>query len=187
MSKTISDRVYQYKIDEHDRIIEVSDNWNDFAADNEASNNCFYPNLISKSLWDFIADKETENLYMMAIEKVRTTNSEIKIPIRCDSPELIRHIEIAIYPLSENHIQFSSKINQIISRDPVQLLDFYVDRSDESVKICSYCKQVEVSENNWAEVEQAIIDLDLFGSHVLPRLTHGVCPTCYDSIMEKIK
>ncbi len=177
---------YLYKINEYDKIIEVSQNWNEFAQSNLAAPSCFYPELINKSLWDFIADKETAHLYQLAVEKVRKSKNIVNIPIRCDSPETKRFLEITIKPLPEDHIEFSSKIIRIESRDPVQLLDFYVDRSDEFVKICSYCKQIELSEDEWIEADRAIIELDLFGSYILPRLTHGVCPMCYESIMEKL-
>lgn len=182
----MNDDTYAYKIDSFDRIIDVSKNWNKFANDNHAARSSFYPEIINKSLWNFIADKETINLYQMAVEKVRSSNKIVNIPIRCDSPELKRFIEISIKPLPDNIIEFSSKIIGIERRDPVELLDFYIDRSDEFIKICSYCKQVEIAENEWVETDKAIIELDLFGSYILPRLTHGVCPLCYESIMEKL-
>ncbi|MGD8953111.1 MAG: hypothetical protein PVI45_01945 [Desulfobacterales bacterium] len=38
-----------------------------------------------------------------------------------------------------------------------------------------------MSKNHWVETERAVKELDLFGPKTLPLLTHGVCPSCYES------
>jgi hypothetical protein len=38
-----------------------------------------------------------------------------------------------------------------------------------------------MSKNHWVETERAVKELDLFGPKALPLLTHGVCPSCYES------
>lgn len=54
-----------------------------------------------------------------------------------------------------------------------------VERSEEFVIICSWCKLVEV-ESGWLEVEEAIDKLGLFDEPVLPRISHGCCSPCFE-------
>lgn len=43
--------------------------------------------------------------------------------------------------------------------------------------MCSWCKKVALG-GQWHEVEDAVRTLNLFSSHELPRISHGMCPTC---------
>lgn len=183
--KTFSnpENIYVYRIDGNDNIIYVSDNWNKFAKDNGASKSCLLSFVLNKPLWDFIADIETIHLYKLLVEMARTKKKSITVPIRCDSPNLRRFIEIIIKPLPGNSVEFSSQIIRVEQRDFLEILDTTVDRSEDLVCICSYCKKIEVSENEWLDTEKAVEFLDLFKSAELPQLTHSVCPVCYKSAL----
>jgi hypothetical protein len=39
-----------------------------------------------------------------------------------------------------------------------------------------------MSEVRWVEVETAIAELDLFGQVPLPRISHGICPSCSENL-----
>ncbi len=177
------ENIYVYRINGDDKITYVSDNWNKFAKDNGASKSCLSSFVLNKSLWDFIENTETIYLYKLLVEMIRTKKKSITIPIRCDAPDLRRFIEIIIKPLPENYVEFSSQIIGIEQRDFLQILDKTIDRSEDFVTICSYCKKIEVSENEWLDTEKAVEFLGLFKSTKLPQLTHSACPVCYKSAM----
>jgi hypothetical protein len=130
---------------------------------------------------------ETRHLYQIMLEKVRKNNARIKVPFRCDSPAYRRFMELEIFTLDENLIEFRSRIVKLEFRPHVDLLDFSVDRSDEFVRICGWCKKIYVSEAKLVEVEEAVEELNLFGETKLPQLTHSICPSCKESLTQSLK
>ena len=44
--------------------------------------------------------------------------------------------------------------------------------------ICSYCKRIRDDENYWHAVEAYISE------HTNTRFSHGICPTCYENVVE---
>jgi hypothetical protein len=177
---------YIYRIDENDNIIYVSDNWNTFIDENFGDDSCKTPHIIGRSFWDFITDSETSHLYEIMVIKVREAGRSLTVPIRCDAPDLKRYIEITVSLLENNIVEFNSTITKTESREPLDILDKSIPRSDELIKICSYCKKINVNDSCWLHTEHAIEKLKLFEKKQLPKLTHGVCPTCYDEMMKTL-
>lgn len=102
--------------------------------------------------------------------------SRIRIPFKCDSPECRRFMEMKLFLLPGDSIEFLSKILKLEFRDPVVLLDPLAERSEESLKICSWRKKIFLSKAGWVEIEEAIRVMDLFAGPQFPQLTHRICP-----------
>ena len=49
------------------------------------------------------------------------------------------------------------------------------------ITICSYCHDVRIETQVWQDVEKFITD------KTLSELTHGICPTCYQKVMQELK
>lgn len=173
-----------YHIDKEQRIVFLNDNWNLFANSNSGGH-LTSNTVLNKTIFTFISDESCRHLYQMLIQRCRKKQKVIKLSFRCDSPETRRFMLMEIIPLENESIEFKSCIVKEVSRDPVKLLYMNVDRSDEFVKICSWCKRVRVNENNWVEVEDAIEKMGLFSVQVLPQLTHGMCQKCYEYVRKK--
>ena len=47
--------------------------------------------------------------------------------------------------------------------------------------ICSYCKRIRGDENYWERVESYISE------HTDAQFTHGICPTCYDTVLGELE
>ena len=139
--------------------------------------------VLGKSLWDFISDIETRHIYKLVLDRVREKLQPAVFPINCDSPEVKRLIQITISPLGEGALEFSSTIVELTQRNSVAILDASIERTDDIVRMCSFCKKIAVSETEWAETQQAITILNLFGKNKMPQLSHGVCPSCFDNII----
>ncbi|MGE3727108.1 MAG: PleD family two-component system response regulator [Candidatus Sericytochromatia bacterium] len=45
--------------------------------------------------------------------------------------------------------------------------------------ICSYCKNIRNDENYWQKLESYLSE------HTHVQLTHGICPTCYQDVVQK--
>lgn len=185
MNRQQDSRTFAYWIDSNDMIVVVNDDWLSFASENIYD--LSQGSVVNKLLWDFITDKETKHLYKIMLEKVRSHNVRIKVPFRCDSPDCRRFMELEIFTLTENLIEFRSRIVKLEFRPKVDLLDVDVDRSDEFVRICGWCKKIFVAETKWLEVEEAVEQLDLFGVPKLPQLTHGICPSCKEDVFQELK
>lgn len=56
----------------------------------------------------------------------------------------------------------------------------HVQRLQGLLPICSYCKKVRNETNYWEQVDSYLT------SHSDVQLTHGICPTCMDTMMEKL-
>ena len=175
-----------YRIDAGDRIVSVGENWQAFADENNAQDACFAPRVIGSSIWDHIQDPETHHIYKVLVEKVRQTGAPITMPLRCDAPDLIRELEITLIPESDGDVTFLSKTIRVEPRASAPLLAGCQPRSEDFVRICSFCKKIDLDGDQWVEIEAADIKKEYFNDTPLPQLTHGVCPICFDIAMAEL-
>ena len=91
-------------------------------------------------------------------------------------------MEMKLSLLSGNAIEFISHLLREEWREPLDFLDNSRDRSGEFLKVCSWCKRINIPGQGWGEVEAAIAPLDLFGHHTTPRMTHTICDSCHDAV-----
>lgn len=170
------DRVFMYRIDAEDKIINVNEEWLSFASENGTQ---FTNDLITKkTLWDFISDQETVHLYKIMLQKVRQKKKRLKVPFRCDSPSVRRFMVLEMFSPDGGSVDFSSHILKQEKRKSIKLLESNVERSNKTVRMCSWCKKMKVSETTWVEVEEAVQTLNLFELEKFPILTHTICPEC---------
>jgi hypothetical protein len=181
MEKPLDQRRFIWIIDAADKIVHVNDDWLAFAGENTA------PQLtaslvLDQLIWRFIQGQETSYLYQQIFRRVRAGKSPVTFPFRCDSPDCRRFMEMKLTLLPGDAIQFISHLVREERRDPVDLLDAFRDRSGEFVKVCSWCKKINIPGQGWGEIEAAIGPLDLFGHHTTPRMTHTICDACHAAV-----
>ena len=155
MEKPLDHRSFIWIIDDADKIVHVNDDWLAFARENTA------PQLtaslvLDQPIWRFIQGQETSYLYQQIFGRVRAGISPVKFPFRCDSPDCRRFMEMKLSLLPGDAIQFIAHILREEWRDPVDLLDASRDRSGEFLKICSWCKKINIPGQGWGEIEAAI-------------------------------
>ena len=178
-------RRFIWVIDDADSIIHVNDAWLAFAQENDAPE-LTEDRVLNHSLWSFIVGQDTSYIYKQIFDRVRKGTKSPVIPFRCDAPDRRRFMEMHLSLLPDNAIQF---LAVILHQEPRQSVDFLgtpVDRSGELVEICSWCKKVFIPELGWRELEEAIEPLNLFEPGSMPRMTHTICPTCYDSLEQEL-
>jgi hypothetical protein len=181
MEKPLDQRSFIWIIDDADKIVHVNEDWLAFAGENNA------PQLtaslvLDQPIWRFIQGQETSYLYNQIFSRVRAGRSPVKFPFRCDSPDCRRFMEMKLALLPGDAIQFMAQMFREEWRDPVDLLDASRDRTREFVKVCSWCKRIDIPGRSWGEIEAAITALDLFGHHSMPRMTHTICDSCRGAI-----
>jgi hypothetical protein len=184
MNAPEADQTIEYRIDCQDLLIYVSDSWTEFALAN-GSPDLVSERVIGKPLLSFVSDPETRHLYQIILKRVRTREIPVVVTLRCDSPDLRRFLQLITSRLPNQEIQFLSRTLRTEPRDSMPLLDRNSHRSSKYLRICSWCKRVLLANDQWVEVEEAVMQLELFCLDALPRLTHGVCPACYGAVMEE--
>ncbi len=170
---------YAYTIDNEDKIISVSDNWQLFAEENQAAETLLPHMIENKPIWQFIEGPEATHLYANILKNIREHNKSVTIPFRCDSPDKRRYLKLTISPIQHNSIEFVSHLIREETRDTVDFLKFDLPRSNEMITMCCMCNKVKLAENFWVEVEGAIVSLKLFELNTLPKISHGLCNECY--------
>lgn len=173
-----------YRVNDRDEIVFVNEEWLRYSLDNQTFD--LTPDKVSgKSLWSFVTDETTQHLYREMMRQVRRGEA-VTFTIRCDSAECRQLLEMTVSLLSSGEIQFETRTVWTEKREPQPLLESDAARSDELLRMCGWCKRVDVGENVWEEVENATVRLNLFNRQSLPQLTHGICHSCYAGMTEKL-
>ncbi len=171
-----------YQLGPDNRILSVNPAWDAFALANQAPHlqaDC----VVGESLFSYFSGMETSHLYEVMIDRVRQNQHATVVSFRCDAPSMRRFMELKIAPLPGSVLEFSATTLRQESRQRVSVLDVQQPRSDEMLKMCAWCKRVDLS-GDWVEIEQAIESMDLFHRAEQPRITHGICRPCV-KIMEQ--
>ncbi|MBL9137842.1 MAG: hypothetical protein JNK85_18380 [Verrucomicrobiales bacterium] len=174
-----------YSVDAEHRIRWIANDWHDFASHNQGSH-LTPAQLIGRSLWDFISDPSTRSIYRTLVDIVLLRGTPTTFGFRCDSPTHRRHMRMEMSRPRQGICQFRSMILADEERRYVSFIDTEQPRSDEFVRICSWCKRIAHPLGHWIEVEQAVSDLGLFTRRVQPLPTHGICPGCESTLLRQI-
>ena len=165
-----------YRIDAADAIRFVGPQWIVFARDNEA------PELteelvLERPIWDFVAGAEVRRLYEELFRSLRSRPQEVVIPFRCDSPTVVRRMELTLRSVGSGGIELEGRLLKRENRDRVDILSRRAERSKEVVQVCSLCRRF-LSGDAWVEAARLLAQKRIFNTEPVPRLEESVCPTC---------
>jgi hypothetical protein len=175
-----------YLVDPSDALVSVNPAWSTSAVSGDAPG-LAGPEVIGRSLWEFVSDGTTRQLYRAMLDRVRTTRRPIAFHFRCDTPAMQRLLRMQLSPEPGGVVRFEVHKVAERSRPPVALLNPKTPRSTAIVRICGWCKRLPLPDDGWVEVEAAVDHLDLLDSPVLPALSHGMCPDCYRTVMQALE
>lgn len=165
-----------YHIDDQDQIVLVSETWDAFALANEG-HNILSSHVFRRSIWDFISDPATEQIYRQVLKTIRSGRS-LRFNFRCDSPARRRLLEMNIVSGQRSTVIFNTRTLSEEMRHPPAILGPRKPSSDKFVRMCGWCKKIDMG-NQWVEVEVAMEQLRLFEEEKVPSITHGICGECY--------
>lgn len=177
--------MFVHRIDGQDRIRFANEHWYAFARENGADG-LHAGTVEGRSLWEFIDHAETRMIFEMLVQRVRG-GGRITLSFRCDSPRQRRFMGLELAALPEQGVEFRSRILRVEDREWMGLFDAGTKRSGELLRVCSWCKKVDVRTHGWLEVEQAVRALRLFEAPLLPAITHGICESCNVDMLEAIE
>ena len=177
-------RCFIYRVDAQDRILSANDEWFAFARENGARE-LDHSTVIGQSLLGFLCNTETQHLFDILLKKVRVTGDTVSLSYRCDSPDCRRCMELELVPKRDAEVEFRSRIVQQEFREPVRMLE-EVERSDELLKMCGWCKKIAMPDKRWVEVEEAVDALNLFAAVRVPKISHGICEECHSALLKEL-
>ncbi len=171
-----------YTLDSNDGLLEVSSEWDLFACRNQA------PGLtknavVGHSLWDFISDEPTREIYRLVLAQVRNGMPRTFI-LRCDGPKCRRLIEMSFSLVPDGKVEIKIILLGVKSRPFQRLFSVTTPRSAKQIMVCSWCNHVQIRGDQWEEVEVAMQQLHLSKLTSLPQLHFVVCPHCFTKVME---
>ena len=174
--KAVGGDFYTFTINQDDQIVTVDDNWLQFAELNGATE-LSRAAVIGKSIWNYFSGSTTLNLYRSLFERVRSEHLRIKLPFRCDSPGLLRHMELEIDAEPDGHLKLIGRLLRQENRDPST--DDLARLPEQGIVMCSLCKRVQAS-GKWVEPEIVARKYDIFGETEAIKIEQSVCETCQD-------
>jgi hypothetical protein len=164
-------------------------NWNRFATKNDA------PELVGAerlNVFDACAGEAVVQSYRAIIARVLNGHGSESFVLRCDSASERRDLRMNISRIKSPG-QSANLLFQVLPisgsvRPPIDLFDSAARKAvlgTESgkplVRICAYCLKVhEDRTQTWVEAESYY----QAGGSGDVRLSHGICPQCYFSIVE---
>lgn len=176
--------VLTYSIDAADQITSVSAEWHAFASENGAPGLVSH-NVIGRNIFQFITAEEVKHLYTLVFEQVRRHGRSLSLRFRCDAPEVRRHMELNISLLRGDALRFTTRLLSAESREAIPMFDSYSSNSNRILVLCSWCKKVQSSAQDWSSIEEASNLFNLFTGEP-PRLSHAICPACASEVYEVI-
>jgi hypothetical protein len=169
------DRDVRYRLNDRDEIVYANEAWDRFAGANDGGH-LVATSILRCSLWDFVSDLTTRELYRDILARVRG-GCAVRFPFRCDAPALRRSMLMDVSPGPDGEVEFLTRVLSEDARPRQNLLDVCLTRSGELIRMCGWCKKVEIL-GVWVEVETAVTRLRLFERPILPPLTHTICVGC---------
>ncbi len=168
---------YCYRVDAGDHLVWVDKAWLAFARENGASG-ITEQSVLGRSLWSFLADDGTRALYRQIHNRIRETQKSVVLPVRCDSPNLKRFMQLAITPEPSGNLHYRSVLVRVELQRQLAVLDARARRSSDQLKMCSCCMKVHVEPGGWVELETVAAAFHLFDNSIAPRLCYSVCHDC---------
>jgi hypothetical protein len=167
-----------YRIDRDDRLEWVNDGWLMFAEANGAAS-LQLSRVRGRVLWEFVGDATIAHLHRVIVHRLRAGASRVRFHFRSDAPTIRRLSAMDIIGDRDGavHFEVTSVLEQ--AQVPAPRVDIALPADEALVRVCAWCKRVELPADTWIEPEDAVGALSLFDCPTFPGLTHGMCPRCY--------
>lgn len=186
-----------YLVGEGGRILAVGQpQWQDFLE-----RTGFVPsvteNVIGRNLFDFITGAEVRASYQRLHDSVwRGQGQKLSFQYRCDGPSVKREMRMSLSRLSlagtGGAVLYQSQLLSEVPRPPIKLLDpdlilgvMTNERDYPIVSLCSYCQKVAWPIGEYREDAREWISPEDYyarGGQSDVRVSHGICPTCVDTL-----
>jgi len=173
-----------YRLNGLDEIIYVGGGWAEFAAANDAPE-LLPERVLNRPLWDFVSDDTTRHIYEEILRRARA-GRPTRFNFRCDAPDYRRLMEMSVEAFDGGGVQLETITLRVDERPRQDMLDRRTPREGDRLRMCGWCKRMDLDGDRWGEIEEAVNALRLFEHQTLPPLTHGMCRPCFDTLSSQI-
>jgi hypothetical protein len=87
---------------------------------------------------------------------------------------------------TEGGVTFRTQSLHQEPRPSQALLDLRPEAKIGLLAVCSWCERVRLPTAEWVSAEMAMQWLGEYGGDPSPKLTHGMCPECYDTMIDSL-
>lgn len=176
----------EYRIDAHDRITFVNASWDQFADANHG-NGARASDVLGRSLWDFISDLNTREIYRQALARIRA-GKDLQFSFRCDAPECARLLEMTLSraDTAGGVAFFTRELSQTPREISWTSQGDGAVAAEELLRVCGWCNRVD-AHGEWMELEHAVPRLRLMEFPEARMITHGMCEQCAEQMMGEIE
>ena len=171
-----------YAIDDQDRLIKVDEGYYRFAEENGWDG---AGASLGRTLWDFVAgarDAETP-ADAAAAGAQRGAGRRAAVPLRRAGraardghPDRRRPHRPRCALLGPASLETEAR------EAPQPMFDPKAARGTDLLAMCAWCDRFLV-DDEWVEIEEAATRLELFRRSQLPKISHGICPSCSEMLL----
>lgn len=170
--------VVEYRLDAHDRIVAVNEDWRRFATAN-GTGTLMPENVVGRPLRDFVSGDITRMFVDTLLQGVRLTGRERTVPYRCDSPDAKRYMEMTVAPTPSGGIVTS---HRVVREERFAAPNAFVagagrGQRRDLIKRCSMCNRLSRNGGELVEPELARSAGWLLGAAATP-VIYFVCKAC---------
>jgi hypothetical protein len=172
-----------FTIDAGDRIASVNEAWLEFAqpwGDSAATAD----DVIGRPIWELTPGADVRQLWELLYGRVRSIGGQVFVPMRSDTPQERRLIDIELRPLAGRAILHICERIWTQARAPLALLEPARSRDERVLRCCAWCSRIEVRRGCWEEAEDAQSLLSLQHDRTLPTLQAVACVTCKQALLQ---
>ncbi|MCP5155872.1 MAG: hypothetical protein H6983_17005 [Ectothiorhodospiraceae bacterium] len=161
-----------------------------FASANEAT--LTERDVLGTSLFRFIADTATAQVYRALHRCVRETGRPLVLPYRCDSPERLRGLEMVISPLADSRLLIRNLTRRIERRPGGRAVRLAHGRAaggrrpyHPMLRFCSICNRGAVSRDGWMELHDLVSsEFERFAGEPIAAVTQP-CSHCIGELVDR--
>ncbi|HMW23069.1 MAG TPA: hypothetical protein PKC59_06505 [Burkholderiaceae bacterium] len=161
-----------YLIDAQDRIVDLCPEWDQVALLGGARSGSLRDGVIGRPLSRFIADDMTR-MYMEALlQSCRLSHRPRNLPYRCDTPDLLREMEMHLQPLPNDQVRVEHRLLKSSPRSSRYAAQPMTFGSDRRLWRCSMCLRLgeRTPQGRWSEASAAI--------DPKVQVLYTLCPSC---------
>lgn len=164
--------------------------WQRFATDNEAPE-LAADGVLGRSLFDFVGGGPVLDATRRLHERCCRLHRRVVYDYRCDSPRLERSMRMALSPVDGADgplVLYQSVLLGEAARARIGLFDrrrreASAGVGEPPITLCSYCHDVRWPAGDAADSWIAPTEHYRRGGSDSARVSHGICPRCYERVI----
>ena len=138
----------------------------------------------TKPIFAFMSDNAACALYGLLYRQMRSIGGTLVVPLFHETSKLRRHIDLTMTVLPSGAILHRWVTTQTEPQYGTRPMAAPATATTH-LTACSWCNSIKQGDH-WLPIDQLACHGRLFQHPKLPEVTHGMCPTCYNTLLTSI-